>query len=384
MRRLTSFDMPLLLCILILVGLGIAFIFTASYPKAMALTETGGNSFFYAGRQIIFAGIGFLAMYACMSIPLRVLRRLTGLIIAVMAFLLILVLVIGTAKHGNKAWIEVGPFQFQPSEFVKAAIVLTLPAYLAKRPWMVKSWRGLFSGPIWFLLIPVGLIVLQGDLGSAFVVAVGTIALLAISGTRFRFWGLPTLALVTLGALVVVNSHRAGRIQAWLQPFDETIQESYQPRNSLLAVGSGELLGRGFCNSRQKYFYLPAAHNDYIFAIVAEELGFVKTVLLLLIPFMFFVYRGFTIAHRARDEYSAMVAAGCTAMLASQVLVNMAVVLNLIPSMGINLPFISYGGSSIIASMMLAGLLLNVSAMRPEGTKSARARRAGQPVKATV
>lgn len=360
MRRVSAFDMPLFLCFLLLVGIGITFVYTASYPRAMA----EGSSFALAGKQVIFSLLGLVAMFVCMYTPLDFFRHHAKTIGGLIVVLLFLVLAIGTAKHGNKAWIPIGPFQFQPSEFAKVAIIIVLAVFLAERPWSVRSWKGLFTGPYLIIGVPIILIVCQQDLGTATVLALASIILLAIAGTKFRFWGFPMLALLFLAALVVMTGHRAERIDAWQHPFDETIQASYQPRNSLIAVGSGGVLGRGFCMSRQKWFYLPGAHNDYILAIVSEELGFIFTIIFLFVPYIFMIFRGFTVAHRAPDEFSALVAAGCTVMLTTQALVNMCVVTNLIPCMGINLPFISYGGTSLLASMMMAGLLLNVSGQR--------------------
>jgi cell division protein FtsW len=369
MRRVTAFDMPLFLCILILVGAGIVAIYTSSYPKAL---EQTGNGMFFAFRQMVFALIGLLLMMACAYLPLRVFHRWYRGIIAITLLVLIGVLLVGAAKHGNRAWIELGPVQFQPSEFAKVAIILTLSTYLVERPWTVKSWKGFACGPMWFLLAPLVLVGLQGDLGTAFVLLVATVSLLAVAGMKFRMYGVPALILLLVGGLGVslalktgVGGHRLERVRAWQDPFNKQVQQSYQPRHSLIAIGSGQWWGRGFCGSRQKWGYLPGAQNDYIMAIMAEELGFVKLLLFLFVPYVFLIYRGFTIAHRAPDEYGALVASGCTLFLAVQALINMAVVTNLIPCMGINLPFISYGGSSIIASMIMAGLLLNVSATRP-------------------
>lgn len=371
MRRVPAFDMPLFMCFLIMVGLGIIFIFSASYPKGLTNSDANGDVFYYTGRQILYAIIGLGAMMACMYIPLAQFRRLSGVISAVMIVLLMLVLAISKAKHGNQAYISLGPLgQFQPSEFAKVAIVLTLSAYLAKRPWSVKSWKGLLNGPIWYLLVPLVLVGLGQDLGTVFVIGTTTLVILLVAGTPFRYIGIPLLVIAGLGMLVVASGHCpdrvVSRVQAMMNPEDLANQSSYHPRNALIGVGSGGFLGKGFCQSGQKWYYLPAPQSDYIFAVICEELGFVFTLLMPIIFYLFITYRGFTIAHRAPDEYGALVAMGSTVMLVSQAIINMAVVLNVLPSMGINLPFISYGGSSLIACMMFAGLLLNVSALRSE------------------
>ncbi|MHB9131272.1 MAG: FtsW/RodA/SpoVE family cell cycle protein [Armatimonadota bacterium] len=374
MRRVPAFDMPLFLCFLILIGLGITFIYTASYPKAMVLPEAGGNSSYFAMRQAVFVVCGLLAMFACILVPLERLRELKWWIFGAVIISLLGLFPFAAATHGNINWYKLGPVQIQPSEFAKVGLVLVLSAYLASRPWMVKSWRGLLTGPLLIVFVPVVIIVGQRDLGTVFVILMSSVAFLAIAGTKFRFWGYPLLVLGAVGVLVMISGPRvlykvmgarAERFVAWQNPMDTSIKESYQPLHSLIAVGSGGLLGRGFCQSREKWFYLPGAQNDYIMAVIAEEIGFLRILLILFVPYLFFIYRGFSIAHRAPDEYTALIASGATAFLAVQALINMAVVLNLLPCMGINLPFISYGGSSIIASMMMAGLILNVSSLRP-------------------
>jgi cell division protein FtsW len=367
MRRTSTFDMPLFVCVLILVGLGIAFIYSASYPKAMVLPEAHGDSFYFAAKQIKLALIGLVVLLACAHFPLRLLYRHPSAKIAYWVnigghlLLLICVLIFADDRHGNRSWL--GPIQ--PSEFAKVGVIIALATYLVWHPWATKTLKAVGKGPLIFLLGTVGLIGLQKDLGTASVVACSLLVMLLIAGVRFVWVAVPGAVIICLMAFFVLSGHRAGRIDAWQDPLNEANPASYQVRNSLIAVGSGGMMGRGFCQSRQKWFYLPAAQNDSILAIVAEELGFARLVLFVLFPYMILIYRGFTIAHRAPDEFGALVAAGCTTMLATQALINMAVVTNVIPSMGINLPFISYGGSSLVASMAMAGLLLNVSAMRP-------------------
>jgi len=373
MRRVTAFDMPLFLCILILVGLGIAFIYSASYPKALASTDTGGDSFYYAGKQILFAvAVGLPALLLCAFFPLECYYRHPSWkgffwgTVAVIGLLMVLVLFMED-KHGNRSWLPTPLGPIQPSEFAKVGIVILLPAFLCRCPWLLKSLRGLFAGPAWFLLIPVGLIIAQKDLGTAFVVTLSTAIVLLIAGVKFRYVGIPAAVLGILAVLMVIKlgGTRIDRIGAWLDPENTRNSAGYQVLHSLIAIGSGGPLGRGFCQSLQKWSYVPGPQNDSILAIIAEEMGLFLTVLVIFLPFVFLVFRGFSIAHRAPDEFGALVAAGATVMLATQALVNMAVAMNCIPTTGITLPFISSGGSSLIASLMMAGLLLNVSAMRP-------------------
>lgn len=373
MRRVTAFDMPLFLCVLILVGLGIAFIYSASYPKALASSDTGGDSFFYAGKQIQFAiALGLPALLLCAFFPLEVFARHPSRkwffwgMVALVGLPMILVL-LRPDIHGNRAWLPTPMGSIQPSEFAKVAVVVLLPAFLCRRPWLVKSLKGLFYGPAWFLFVPVGMVILQKDLGTAFVMTIATVIILLIGGVKFRYVGVPALVLGLAAVLLVmkIGGSRIDRIGAWVDPEKTHCEAGFQVLHSLIAVGSGGLLGRGFCQSLQKWSYVPGAQNDSILAIISEEMGFFLTIATIFLPFVFLIFRGFSIAHRAPDEFGALVATGATVMLATQAIVNMAVAFNCIPTTGITLPFISSGGSSLVASLMMAGLLLNVSAMRP-------------------
>ena len=385
MRRIAAFDMPLFLCVLILVGLGIAFVYTASYPKALALTEAGGDSFYFAGRQIKNVLFGLVAMLACTYMPLEWFYRhprrnfFFWLIVTLTGAVMLAVLVIGKAKHGNQSWL----FGIQPSEYVKVAIVITLSAYLVLKPWTIKTWQGLWRGPIWFVLVPCALIMGQKDLGTTLMVLVATVIMLMIAGVKARYIGIILACLaVPLMILIHMKPATAQRFSAWMHPENRAIVASDQPRNALIAIGSGGVFGRGFCQGRQKWFYLPASQNDSIFAVIAEELGLFMTVLLLFLPYLFLVFRGFSIAHRAPDEFCSLVAMGSTVMLATQALINMAMTMNVLPTIGINLPFISYGGSSVTASMMMAGLLLNVSTLRPAAADKPEAAATARPAPA--
>jgi cell division protein FtsW len=226
------------------------------------------------------------------------------------------------------------------------------------------------------------LIILQKDLGTASIVVLSIAIMLVIAGVKARYIVVPLAILAVLMVGIVLSGKRVERNDAWLNAEGNPNGAGFQTLHSLIAVGSGGVLGRGFCLSREKWSFLPAAQNDSILAIIAEELGFFLTIAMLFLPYMFLVFRGFSVAHRAPDEFGALVATGCTVMIGTQALMNMAVALNAIPTMGVNLPFISYGGSSLTASMMMAGLLLNVLSMRPIGHRTGEVAPAEQPVTA--
>ena len=364
MRKGRIFDMPLFVCVLVLVAIGVAFVYSASFPRFID-SDVSTNSFALTSKQITAAVAGFVIMFGLIFTPLAFWERMRWPIIITTSVLMLAALGF-QAVCGNAGWIPLGSFKLQPSELSKVALILILGAYLAKHPWTVRSWKGVLTGPGVYIGGLLLLILLQRDLGTAVGVVLGVVGMLALAGTPLRIWGTAVAVMVILAAAMVWHSDKRPRIMAWLRPFDLSIEQGTQPRQALIAIGSGGLTGQGFCCSQQKYGYLPGSHNDYIFAIIAEELGFGGTLLILLLPYLFLIYRGFTIAHQAPDEYGALVAGGCTVMLASQAVLNMAVAMNLMPSMGINLPFISYGGSSLITSMMMAGLLLNVSMRTPD------------------
>lgn len=375
MRRFTALDIPLFLSILTLVGMGIAFIYSASYPKAMISTDTGGDHFFYAGKQIEFAlKFGLPAMLLCGLVPLTVFYRhprrnwfLLGVLGPIV--LMLIAVLFAPDVHGNRN--RLGPIQ--PSEFARVAIILAIAAYLCRNAWKLKTLSGIFSGPAWLLGIPAVLLFLEKDLGTTFAVLLATSILLVAAGMKARYILLPLglgLAAITI---MVMTGHRAERIEVWLHPDRYPTGAGCQTFHSLIAIGSGGVFGRGFSQGLQKWSYVPAPQSDSIVPLIAEEMGFLLTVLFLFAPYMVMVFRGFSIAHRAPDEFSALVALGCTIMLGTQGLINLAVAFNVIPMMGVNLPFISYGGSSLMASLMMAGLLLNVSTMVPASPQMAAA-----------
>lgn len=358
MGRIIAFDIKLLVITIILVSIGIIAVYTASYPSAMA----EGNPFDTARTQFIYAIIGIIFMCSAMYIPLNWLRKLAFFLGFVGLALLVAVFFWGIVVNGNKNWLEIIGIRFQPSEIMKGFLILVIAEYFASyAPRFTQVKKVVIAYLIIF--IPIGIIVLQRDLGTIFILILSCSAIFAITGMKIRYWGTILLVLLGMGFLMVSLSDRGSRIDAWRHPFKQ-ISASYQPRNALIAIGSGGLLGRGFTKSLQKWHYLPAAHNDYIFAIIAEEMGLIWTFVVIFVPYGYLMYRGFDIAHSAPDKFSSILAASCTVILAVPAIVNMAVVTNMIPCMGINLPFISYGGTSVIVSLTIIGILLNVSRRR--------------------
>ncbi|MBQ9109999.1 MAG: putative lipid II flippase FtsW [Oscillospiraceae bacterium] len=363
--------MTFIIVVLILLGLGILMMFSASY--AIAIDE-GKDGYYYAFRQLIFAGVGLVAMLIMSFVDYRIFQR-GG--IALFAYLgsvvmLILVMFIGTdLGTGCQRWINLGFTTFQPSELAKFSIVI-LFAYLIDKNYdrMKKATIGIL--PFMVLLGVVALLLMQQPhLSCTLLICVIGLVLMFIGGTRI--WHL--LIAAFLGALGVVGvvvyktvvdgvGYFSTRINTWLHPFEsEDLAGTWQSRQSLIAIGSGGPLGLGLGESRQKYLYLPEAENDFVFAVVCEELGLIGAITVILL-FVLLVVEGFHIASKARDRFGMLITIGFTLQIGLQAFINMAVVSGLVPNTGISLPFFSYGGTALIMQLMQMGIVLNVSRQR--------------------
>ena len=369
----STFDIQLFIAFLIVMVVGVAFVYSASYPSALASFNDDQK---ILTRQLIAIGIGAFFMGAARITPLHWLRKNAHSLMFVGYIALVAVLLLGSSRGGNQAWL----FGIQPSEFAKVFLINVLAASIAAHPGIIRgniNWKSLLtSKPVLYFGITLMLVGFQKDFGTVIIIALAGGMLLVLSGMKFRYVGVPVAFAVSMVVIIMMASpaavqkiggQRAARVIAWLHPFDakmpkEIISVAYQPQNSLIAIGSGQLFGVGFCQSRQKWLYLPEPQNDYIFSIMSEELGLLFLIPLFFIPYLWMLFRGYTIAKNSRDEYRSTLAFGCTLLLATQASINIAVAMNLLPCMGVTLPLISSGGSSIISSMVLIGLLLNVSA----------------------
>jgi cell division protein FtsW len=280
--------------------------------------------------------------------------------------LLLLVLVkipgIGKTVNGATRWIGLGPLQIQPSEVIKLAMVLIMARFLAVDPYKIKSFRRGLIPSLALLGAVCGLIMLQPDLGTTLVIAAAVFfMLLAIGAKLWHMAGLGIAGIALVVASIIAAPYRMRRIFAFLDPWADPSGKGYQTIQSLLALGPGGLFGLGIGHSRQKFLYLPENHTDFIFAMIGEELGFVGASLVVLL-FALFIWRGFRAAVHAPNNYLGLLAVGLTSLIGIQAMINMGVVSGVLPVTGITLPFISYGGTSLLFTMIGAGLLLNVSA----------------------
>jgi cell division protein FtsW len=336
---------------------GLVMIYSASHAYD---TLRYADSAFHLKRQAIYLVVGILAVWAASRIPYRLLRSAGWWVLAVSDLALLAVLVVGYASHGARSWIDLGFTTLQPSEFAKLGCVLTVAAVFADRERHPREMKDDY-GKLGLILIPVvALVMLQPDMGTTMSILI-PIFLLAVLGGLPRRHVVGTLAAgaIVLPLMVFAKAYRADRITAFLNPWGDPQDRGYQIIQALLAFGSGGPLGLGLGMSRQKYFYLPEAHNDFVFAIIGEELGLIGT-LLVVLAFGAFAWAGFRIALASKDAFGRLVAGGLTIMIVTQAVMNMAVT-GVMPVTGIPLPLVSSGGSSMLFTMLCVGLILSVA-----------------------
>ena len=352
-------DMPYLVLTVLLVSIGVLMMFSASYAKAYYDT---GNSAYYFVRQAMFAAGGILVTIVVGRLNYFIWYRLALPILAVSMVLLVMVLIpgVGVTHNGATRWLKIG-IEFQPSEIAKLGLILTFAAMMAVWQDKMNTFRyGVLPYAV-ILVMVAGLLVLEKHLSATLIIMLIGAILMLIGGTQKR-WFLIGGVLVAVFLVIYLGSHgyANARIATHRDPESDPLGSGYQIIQSRYAIGSGGLLGLGFGRSRQKFLYLPESHNDYIFAIVCEELGFVGAVGVMLL-FMLLILRGYWIAIHARDRFGTLVAAGFTTKLAIQVFFNIGVVTKFLPSTGISLPFFSYGGTALLLQMFEMGVVLSVS-----------------------
>lgn len=359
-KRANQYDFTVLFVVILLVLFGVVMIFSASYYTAM-IDPNINDMYNFLKKQLVWAGLGMACMFFLMNFNYKILRNFATLGYVVSNVCLVLVLFIGREINGSKRWLGItDSLGFQPSEMAKIAVILYLAYYVTTRKTVLNTFRG-FIRCLLILGVPTGLIALQ-NLSTAIVVAgVGVVILFVASPKIWYFVPFVGMAGVGIAPLLLLEDfrYRLDRITIWLDPFSDPLGDGYQIIQSLYAVASGGLFGLGLGQSRQKT-YIPMAYNDIIFAIICEELGLVGAVLVIFL-FAVLIWRGIKIAMNAEDMFGCLIATGISAMIAIQVIVNIAVVTNTIPNTGMPLPFISYGGTSLLFMMAAIGILLNIS-----------------------
>jgi cell division protein FtsW len=350
----------LLTATLCLLAFGAVMVFSAS-STTRVLSDGGlSDSAFYLKRTLLFGAVGLAVMHLTARGGLAFIRRITPLLLAGSLFLLLVVLVAGTNVNGSSRWLGSGFLQIQPSELAKVALILYAADLLARKPKRVRSIEGLMP----FLLV-VGaatlLIVAEPDLGTAMVIAFAVAAMLVAAGARIRDLALIGLVLACFALLMtVIEPYRMARLTGFLNPGADATGAGFQAAQAKIALGSGGLFGVGIGNGVGKAFYLPEAHTDMISAVIGEELGLIG-ILGVVGLFSLFGYAGLQVAKKAKDTYGKLLVAGLTSLVLVQATINLFAVMGLAPLTGVPLPFVSYGNSSLMATLFAVGLILNVA-----------------------
>ena len=360
MPRKLSPDVWLFGVVLALVFFGVVMVYSAS---AIVAADRFGDPFFFLKKQLFWAFLGGGLLWAALRLDYRRLERLVVPLLVVSIALLVLVLLppFGQAINGTRRWFRIGPLSFQPVELAKFALVLYLASFLTRRAAALRSfWQGLF--PILLVAGTMALLTfVQPDLGNSLALVVLTLVLAYLAGAPFKHMAWVAAAALPLVALAVaLKPYRWRRMVTFVNPWDDPQGSGFQIIQSFLALGSGGLTGRGLGGSKHKLFYLPEPYTDFIFAIVGEELGLIGAVCVIAL-FAVLIWRGLRVGLRAPDPFGSYLALGLTVMLATQTLVNLGVVMGALPTKGLPLPFVSFGGSALLMTMFSAGVLLNIS-----------------------
>lgn len=355
-------DSIISISMIILVILGVIMVFSASYYFAQTNPKIKDIAYFFK-KQAFFAILGFILVFGIVTkIDWRVFKKLSPYAYVVFCLFSFLVLIIGTETKGAKRWIEIGPIQFQPSELTKIGLILFLSKYLDDNKNILNTWAGFLKTCIW-IFIPFALIAVE-NASTAIIVGIIGMSIVFVASPRFDYFIAMGGAAIAglIGMFSFGAKFRMARLQAWLNPFAEEVASNvgFQTVQSLYAIGSGGLFGLGLGQSRQKLGFIPEGHNDIIFSIICEELGFFGAFLFIVL-FAMIIWRGYIISIKAPKTYMTYVCVGITTMIAIQVFLNIAVVTNIIPNTGVPLPFVSYGGTSLIILMASTGILLNFS-----------------------
>lgn len=380
-------DLPFLALVMILTAVGLIMVLSASFASAMynmdAAVDTEGDPMYYFNRQFVFAAMGVAAMFLISKIDYQHFRWMSVFVLAGSVVLMLLVFVpyFGRSGGGALRWVKIGPIRFQPSEIAKVGVIMFFAARLSKRNTQLgppKKWnRRTFMGrmcerldSIGFLeLVPyiialgvvLGVIALQKHMSAMILVIVGAASVLFAAGISLGWFG--AAAAVVIPALVFIitqTDYMSARIQIWRDPLSDLQHGGYQPWQGRIAIGSGGLLGVGLGNSRQKYLFLPEEHNDYIFAIVCEELGLVGACVIIAL-FALLIIRGYWLAIHARDRFGTLLIVGIISLTGMQVFFNIGVVTGFLPPTGISLPFFSYGGTALMIQLAEMGMVLSVT-----------------------
>lgn len=344
----------------ILVAIGIVMIYSASSIYAHS---SMGDSIYFLKRHLLYLLLGIVMMFIAMTIDLELLRKFAKPVMLFAILLLVLVLVphIGREAGGAKRWFRMGPFNFQPSEFAKIAMIIYMADLVSRKGALIKSFWKSYLPAVMVLGAVVGLVLLEPDLGTAITVTLVAFIILYVSGARpIYMWASFLASLPILYLLLFRVEYRMKRIMVFMNPWADKRGAGFQIIQSFVALGSGGPFGVGLGQSRQKLFYLPASHTDFIFSIIGEELGFAGVAAIIALFFLF-VWQGMKVAFKALDPFERSLAIGIVSTIALEAIINIGVTAGALPTKGLPLPFISYGGSGLIFHLAAVGVLLNIA-----------------------
>lgn len=356
-RATSYFDYNMLVILIFLIGFGLVMLYSSSSYLA---TNKFGDSAYFLKHQLFALGLGIIPMAFFIAVDYRVWKHFGMLAYFVSFFLCIAVFIpgIGVDRNGSSRWIKLGPLSFQPSEFAKLAIILFLAIIIEKIPKQMAKMSNLFK--VLAMLLPILGVIAYTNLSTAVIIAGIAICMLFVASPKYK----PFIVIVGIGMVFIIlfislATYRGGRIEAWLHP-ETAGDKGYQTMQGLYAIGSGKLFGKGLGASLQKLGNVPESMNDMIFSIICEELGLFGAICVIML-YILLIWRMMVIANNARDLFGALLVTGIMSHIAIQVILNIAVVTNTIPNTGVTLPFISYGGTSVVFLMSEMGLVLGVS-----------------------
>ena len=354
-----NISLYLFLITITLVIFGIIMIYSASSIWA---EYKFNDAFKYVKHQTIFASLGIFLIIILRNVNYRFYFKNSSTIFVVCIILLVLVLIpgIGSVRNGSRSWFGIGSFGVQPSEAVKISLIILTSKYLSKSNKFTKDLKKGVIPILAVLFFVFGLVMLQPDFGTGMIIVLSILALLFVAGVNMKFFiGLGILGVIGIIGLIIIAPYRMDRITSFVDPWSDPLGTGFQIIQSLYAIGPGGLLGMGFLKSRQKQFYLPEPQTDFIFSIISEEFG-VLGIIIVVSLFIMLLYLGFKISINAKDEFAKYLSFGLTFQILVQAIMNLAVVIGLIPVTGVTLPFLSYGGSSLLISMVSVGILLSI------------------------
>lgn len=363
-----QFDFILCITVFLLLALGIVMVLSASAPSALS---TYSNSYYYVIRQAAYALVGIILMFIISKVDYRIYKKLywPAYWASIIALALVIMPVIGSGAKGATRWLDFGFIRFQPSELAKVGLIIFYAGYLSDHRTELNTFMGGFVKPLAWLIPPVLILFFLQDHLSAAIIIIAIVAIMMImAGSKMKYFltaGVLLVCVAVAGMLLIAQltgkgDFRIDRILTFLDPWEDATGDGWQVIQGLYAIGSGGLFGVGLGNSKQKYLYIPEPHNDFIFAVLAEELGFVGC-LIVIILFAVFIWRGVLISMKSKDCFGSLVAVGITSLVGLQAIMNIAVVTSSMPATGISLPFFSYGGTALVILLCSVGILLNIS-----------------------